>query len=230
MTSYTQFWGNIKLPAWNLTDFHATFLRVRHGKRTPWDIDLLTRYLMLLIAIRIASRWMSALRINHIEPADAASQLLSGLSDNAMGLYNKVLNLNLIYESEEKVLIDYVNVIIHRDLISLLRKHNRPSAAKFVNEPIEIERPDHQSPAANVGSLGQALRNAEPALCKGDDDAKRIYPSMVQSLVDGEHLPTFDEISVKFDGTIDPDVHTAITYRLNKFIRSYAADLRLAAV
>lgn len=223
-------WSGIDLPAWNLEDFHTLFLRVRQPGPSKFDVDRFTKYLMLLISLRMTKKWIAIFSMNHIEPSEAASLILCGLGLKAKGLYAKALTMRLHRIDVPEVVITAFNSTIHRDLTSVWRKYNRKTTLRPVNELSSFERPDTRYAAPGVDGLAVALRAAKAKICGDCPDANRIYPSLVKGIVAGNHLPSFDQITRTNHGTISNDVHTSLVYKLNCFVREFAQDLTASAV
>ena len=214
-------WQNIRLPAWQPEKLYALFLAHVDGEPTPQQRNEYAQQLMIFISAALARRkWFNTLRRRRLDPEDVSADIL-------MHLIKRTPSIRLEYPCVP-VLLKILNVAIFRRLISEVRQN------RYVPDPL----PDwcdeegrgvtvaHCPAPSLVGSLQDALRDAEPDLCRGrwadQISICVLYRYLCRQIFRQNTILPWSHLPARLKRRVSLEDHATIAYGLSKFIHDFA--------
>ena len=212
-------WGGIRLPQWSLDRCYALFERVNSGSAiNSLERDEFAKLLMHVITNHLGTeRSLRSLERADIEPEEAASCLLEALS-------RKSATMKLNHPCP-LVLMKVYDLSMRRDLISLIRQRQRREGDAEVSSIGEAEHGDPASASPVIGGVYEAILAAQEQLCGDDPVVSPFFRHCAASMARGHHLPSLDRLPKRFKDRITADAYIYVVFRLNRFVRQYAANL-----
>jgi len=213
-------WGGIQLPNWDPDRVFALFQKLIEKKISKFELDEFSRFLMVFISQRLSkASWQRTLDQHRIERADAAGEMLRSI-------WAKIQRGKVKLDHPCKlVLMTVLNRIFERDMISLVRTSTKKSRVLAEQSPEDYEHADRRSATPEVDRLAKHLDEAVFRICGSDKMRRRAYKFLCRSVVQGRHLPAYDELPVRISNIMTVDVYAVLVFTINRLVNQFAADL-----
>lgn len=224
MRDHKLLWQSVRLPPWDPHRLFELFQKHVAGNPTAQERQEYACQLMVYISANMGRRkWFASLRKRRLDPEDVAADLL-------MFLLRKTPSIRLEYPCV-KVLLKVFNVAIYRRLISEVRQQKlileELPATDWCEEDGSRFAFTQAPQTPFITHLERAMREAEDAICQGQwADQLSIcvlYRYLCRMVVRQNTILTYNQLPPRLARRISPDQHTVVSYRLNRFIREFAA-------